>query len=342
MRTLPENAQRRRGAGRGCAVTLFALFASLAVAIPLASQLALAGHEATTFAASRIRTTGASAIEGGVGCTSSGRNVAGSDIVVAADERICGSANALFGDIQVAGQVDGSVTTLGGSIDITGQVMGNVRAVGGDVSLGPRAVVDGDIQMLGGDVHRAAGAVVNGSVRDAPVSLAILPWNAFASASGYRFPLWSVLLWTLAAALIAGFFPERLGRVGRIARRRFVGSALAGGAIFMAAMVATVVLIVTCIGIPAALALLIAVWLLWLTGTVAVGYALGDGVLRAVSRQQRGIVPATLVGVWLVTVAESIPCVGGVIWLLVGCAGLGAATVALLTTPRRRNRRWAA
>jgi cytoskeletal protein CcmA (bactofilin family) len=341
MRTTPDDTQRRHVAGYGCVVTLFALFAALAVAIPLASQFALVEHEATTFVAWRGPTQGAGALDGGSGCTSSGRNVGGGEVMVAADEHVCGSVNALFGDIHVAGRVDGSVTTLGGSIVITGLVMGSVRAVGGDVTLGPRAVVDGDIQMLGGDVHRAAGAVVNGSVRDARLTLAILPWNPFGAGAGYRFPLWSVLLWTLAGALIAGFFPERLGRVGRIARRRFVGSAVAGGATFMAAMVASVILTVTCIGIPAALALLAAVWLLWVTGTVAVGYALGSGVLRVVSRQQRGIVPATLVGVWLVTVAESIPCVGGMIWLLVGCAGLGAATVALLATPRRRQR-WSA
>ncbi|HKV84692.1 MAG TPA: hypothetical protein VJN88_09060, partial [Ktedonobacterales bacterium] len=139
MRTLPENAQRRHRAGRGCVVTLCALLAALALAIPLTRQLALAGHEASAFVAARASRTriGASALDGG-GCTSSGRNVAGGDIVVAADEHVCGSANALFGDIRVAGRVDGSVTTLGGSIVITGLVMGSVRAVGGDVTLGPR------------------------------------------------------------------------------------------------------------------------------------------------------------------------------------------------------------
>lgn len=284
-------------------------------------------------------------------CTAGSLSAVGKNIIVGTNDWICGNVSAyggavtilgrvngaaqsVGGDIIVDGVVIGKVETLGGSATISGDVMGNVNAVGGDITLLPGARVQGDVRALGGVVHVASGAEISGAVERDPMP------NPNSS-SGWlgarqRAPIsWlSILLWILTGAAIARFFPEQLARVRSIVRTEALSSAIAGALTIIGGVVAIVALAITCLGIPLALLLGAALWLCWVVGTVAVGFWLGEFLLARARSQDHTPLLATVVGVTILALAESIPCLGGMLALVAGGVGLGACALALIEARR--------
>ncbi|HEX5745486.1 MAG TPA: hypothetical protein VFZ09_04525 [Archangium sp.] len=73
------------------------------------------------------------------------------------------SAVVYGGNLTVKGHVDDDAVVFGGNLDIDGQVDGDAHAFGGNVVLGPNAVVKGDVSSFGGAVVKQDGARVEGS-----------------------------------------------------------------------------------------------------------------------------------------------------------------------------------
>jgi hypothetical protein len=267
-------------------------------------------------------------------CTAGSRNAFGESVTIAAGEHICGDASVYGGRMTVFGEVDGSVTAVGGDVTIYGDVHGDVRAIGGSVYLHDGAHVMGDVHAVGGNVVRTGTPVVGGNIQRDVVRHDMTPLQWFGLTDSYAFPWLSMLFWVLAAACIAHFLPEPLGRVRAIARSDFSRSLLTGVVTLVAGAIVSLVLIATCLGIPVALAVLGAMWLAWVVGTVALGLWLGDRLLHRVAAGGHTPVSSAVLGVAIIALAESIPCVGGVLSVVLGCASLGAVTLAVLHARR--------
>jgi hypothetical protein len=272
-------------------------------------------------------------------CTADNRNAFGESVTIGPDEHICGDASVYGGGMTVAGVVDGTVTAVGGDVTVSGEVGGDVRAVGGDVYLESGARVLGNVHAVGGNVVRAPGTMVGGNVQRADVRQDVAPLSWVGLSDHYAFPWLSVLFWALAAVCAAHFFPEPLGRVRAIVRSDFARSLVMGTVTLIAGAIISIVLIATCLGLPVALLVIGAIWLAWVVGTVAVGLLVGDRLLRAVGPSGLSPVPSAVLGVTVLALAESIPCVGGVLSLVVACAGVGATTLAVLHARRSAYRR---
>jgi hypothetical protein len=272
-------------------------------------------------------------------CTAGSRNAFGENVTIAAGEHICGDASVYGGRMTVLGDVDGSVTAVGGDAIIYGDVGGDVRAIGGSVYLHSGAHVMGNVHAVGGNVVRTGTTLVGGNIQRDNVRQDMTPLRWFGLTDSYAFPWLSIFFWVLAAACIAHFFPEPLGRVRAIARSDFSRSLLVGVVTLVAGAIVSLVLIATCLGIPVALAVLGAMWLAWVIGTVALGLWLGDRLLQRVAAGGHTPVTSAVLGVTIIALAESIPCLGGVISVVLGCASLGAATVAVLHARRSSYRR---
>jgi hypothetical protein len=277
-------------------------------------------------------------------CTDATRNSAGQSVTVNATERICGNVTVYAGSATVLGEVDGDVTVVGGNATIAGDVLGNVTTVGGSISIESAGRVQGNVHALGGQVTRAPNSYVGGRVeRDlSEGDLGPRQWLGLGFSDHYTFPWLSVLLWAGVGALLVSFFPEQLGRVRSIARRDFPKSVMAGALAAVVGGALAVLLVLTCLGIPVALLIVAGLWIAWVVGTVALGFLVGDRLLNGSHSSGRSPVAATVLGLVLIALVESIPCLGGAVSLVAGAAGLGAALLALLNARRPAYHHWRA
>ena len=95
------------------------------------------------------------------------------------------------------------------------------------------------------------------------------------------------------------------------------------------------VLAVTLILIPLALAAAILLALAWLFGVVALGHLVGERLLQAMHRSWEPVLSAgfgALVLGIVMGASNQIPCVGWMTPVLIGLIGLGAATMTLFGT----------
>lgn len=261
-------------------------------------------------------------------CTAGSRTALHHNAEVAADEWICGSLTVVGGDATVEGAVGGSVTVAGGNAVIAGQVAGSVTALGGNVELQPGAVVGGSVTVVGGSLRRASDTQVGGGVQAGVNLQSLTPAGLVGLDTPYSFPWAALIFWGLAGAALAVFFPRQLGRVRRAVRYRFAQSLVLGAVVWVVGALAAVVLVFTCLGIPLALALGAGLWVASVVGTVAIGLWLGEWLLGAARRESASPVAATILGVCLIALAKSVPCVGALVTALVAAAGVGAALLA--------------
>jgi len=174
--------------------------------------------------------------------------------------------------------IDGDVVAVFGSVHVAGSVSGNTVAVFGTVSLDSSAVVSGDAVAVGGglDVHQ--GSRVSGQ----SVSVGFLPLTFGLPA--LPLALACILIgWLLTVGfggLYGLLFPLQLARTSRTASPRTALSLVLGILSGPFVPVATILLMVTIIGLPFGL-LLPFVWIVaTFIGQIAATRVLGAKILR--------------------------------------------------------------
>lgn len=186
----------------------------------------------------------------------------------------------VFGDIHVpkGKRISDDVVAVFGSVDVEGEVEGDVVAVMGSVRLSEGAIVQGEVVSVGGVVDQDDGASIQGqtvSVGFFPVSwgLPALPLTLSAIAAGWVAAVFAGWLFAIA-------FPTQLLRVAATASRR-TGASLAMGLVSVPGFVALIMLMfVTVVGIPIAILLPFAYIVLVYAGQLAATYLLGCKLTR--------------------------------------------------------------
>ncbi len=212
-----------------------------------------------------------------------------------------GNITRLGSDIEIEADqvVVGDVVALGGDVTIAGHVEGDVAAMGGDVFLKSTARIDGDVVCMGGRLEEEDGAKVGGqrvsglgardhrAMRDIREPERRERDRRGNDASG-------AIVWLLIVLGLAWAF-TRLGP-GRTAAavetlRHSPGTSLGVGALIFALIIPSIValalvvaiLCITIIGIPFALAALLAYVLflamVWGWGFVVAAVVIGEAVL---------------------------------------------------------------
>jgi hypothetical protein len=224
------------------------------------------------------------------------------------------------GRVQVAGVVLGDIVAIDGPVLVAGQVSGSVISLDGSVRLAATAQVRGDV-VAREEVEIADGAQVSGEVR----SHAPFTFTTPARALG-RFASWlavsvSTLLLGLALVWLA---PRGADRIARAAREIPWISALWGLAIVLLLPTLAVLLLLSLVGLPLGLALILA-FALMLFG----GYAWAMWILGRAIVTERGRVLAFLAGWAIARAVGLIPVVSGITFGLAAAFGMGAVTVAI-------------
>lgn len=237
-----------------------------------------------------------------------------------------GEVVVLHGTVDVAGVVRGDVVVLDGRVIVTGQVSGTVVNVDGGVTLGPNAHVLGDV-VARDRIRVAEGAIVGGRIREGAAFLLRTPVDVFGP-----FATWlAVAISTLIlAALLLFVAPRGAEAVAAVTRSAPWASLGLGLAVAVGIPIVGVLAIVTIVGLPFGLALLLATWFLASIGFATSVFAVG----RLLWRTPRSRWLALLFGWLAVSAVSAIPFVGGVVWAIGAVVGLGAIVVAI-----RRSRR---
>ncbi len=191
--------------------------------------------------------------------------------------------------------VEGDVVSMGGSVRVDGVVRGSVTAMGGDITLGPGARVDRDVVCFGGTLHEDPTSSIGGQrvTGRMPGSHPLLFWPVLSMVgTGVRVMTLALMLaFMLAVAFVfVKLAPGRTQAALDMVRTEGMGSFLVGlllwGLLIPSVVVLALVMIVLCItiiGIPLALAVVLA-WAAFIVlaafwGAV-VGYAVLGGTLH--------------------------------------------------------------
>ena len=241
------------------------------------------------------------------------------DVMVPRGEEV-GEVIVLHGTATVAGVARGDVIVVDGSISVTGQVSGSLVSVNGPVTLGPNAQVLGDV-IARGRIRIPAGASVGGDVREGTAFTFRTPIEVFGPLAAWLAVVMSTLL---LGALLLFLVPRGGEAVASVALRSPLAAAGIGLAVFLALPLAAVLAVLTLVGLPLGLGVLLGLFLLFSIGFAWSVFVIG----RALWHPPRSRWVALAIGWAIVAAISAIPVVGAIAWFAGAAFGLGAMTIA--------------
>jgi hypothetical protein len=230
-----------------------------------------------------------------------------------------GSAVIFNGPATIDGTVRESLVVFNGRTSIAGTVDGDVVVFNGSVSLTSTAVVHGDL-VTQSTPRVAQGATVGGS-RQSIATRFDVEDIGFAS----RVAWWiGYSVSTLVLGLVLLLLLPNLDARIRAAWQRTGESVGFGVGLFFLVPIAAGILLVTIVGIPLGLFLLLGLALIYTAGYVAGAHVLG----RLIVSPPASRFLAFLVGWVILRVIALVPILGGLVWLVAAIVGLGVLAVA--------------
>ena len=242
-----------------------------------------------------------------------------------AEGETVGTAVVFNGPVLIEGTVTETLVVFNGRTEISGSVQEDVLVFRGAVLVRSGAEIGGDVASTD-DATVQEGAAVSGKVESITSHLDV-----------GRIGLASRIAWWIAytvSALILGLllllFAPRIDEAIAITAGTRKGAAFGlGVAAFFLIPIVAVLLLVTIVGAPLGLFILLALALIYTVGYVVGAHAIGRLIVKAPTSRFL----AFLAGLAILRLIELVPVVGGLVWLLATIFGLGV----LILAARRRN-----
>jgi hypothetical protein len=235
------------------------------------------------------------------------------------------------------GETVGTVVVFNGPVVIEGTVTESLVVFNGRTEIS--GTVDEDVVVFNGRVFIRSGAEVGGNVssRQTPEieNGGTVRGKVESIANRVDFEnlgfAGKVAWWigytvsTLILGLLLLLFAPRLDvAIADVVRSRMGAAFGLGAAAFFLIPIVAVILLVTIVGIPLGLFVLLALALLYTVGYVAGAHALG----RLLIKMPRSRFLAFLAGLGILRLVALIPFFGGLVWFVASILGLGALVVA--------------
>jgi len=288
---------------------------------------ALQGETLTASAAEatgKIRIAGKAALQSPMDCSKEHRGPSfNSAVVVTSGEAVCSDLTSFGGSLTIHGVVEGNVVMFGGNVVIDGMVNGNVILYGGNLTLGDGAQVNGDIHECGGIWTEGSSSRRHGSALSCTNSLGTL----LTGVSGATIRFWFTLVWIILGMLLTSLLPEHVMLVRTTVKSKMGRSFALGLLSVLLTPAILAVLVGLIISIPLAILVTVGLIAAWALGTVAVGWIVGDYIVRSVAPQYSTRLVQVIVGMTALTLAESLPSVG--LWFAIGSGLVGLGAVLL-------------
>jgi cytoskeletal protein CcmA (bactofilin family) len=258
--------------------------------------------------------------------------------------------------IERASQIGRDLVVAGGEVQLSGTVRRNARITGGAITIG--GTVDGDLEAHGDRIVLLPTARIAGTLTysaDRPIEI-----QSGAQVAGqvtrvdrperYRTMLNPAArlrlrfagrileaLWLLVLGLVlVAITPRGVQTIADRMRARFGLSLLAGFVLIVVVPVASVLLLITIVGIPLALALMLLYVATLYPAMIFVSAWLGDALGRGLRRDRR-ISPyaGVIIGTIILVILVGLPFVGWIFRFIALCVGFGALWAAIWSARTR-------
>ena len=232
------------------------------------------------------------------------------------------------GSVRVLGRVTGDLIAVSAPVRLNGPVEGDVVGLAERVVIGAGGRVGGDLSYADKEPVITVPGAVAGKTEKLSFDDYVTPWGVVAA----WLALWlavsiSTLLLGLALLWLA---PRSLEAALEMARTQ-TGQAIAIGlAVFFGLPAVAVLLMVTVLGFPLGIALLLALLPIYAIGYTTSAFLLG----RAIVRPPTSRFLAFLAGWGILRAVALVPGLGALAWFGATVFGLGALTVALWRSRR--------
>jgi cytoskeletal protein CcmA (bactofilin family) len=258
-------------------------------------------------------------------------------VAIPQGERV-GEVVVFSGSVDVEGVVTGDIVILDGPVTVTGQVNGSVIAADGVVRLAASARVGGDV-LASEPIRIRPGAKVGGEARGETRFSLEAPLAVLGKLLGPVAISISVLLTGLVLVWLA---PRGADAVADALTAAPLASLGWGILLAIAVPVTAVALVVSVLGLPLGLALVLSLGLWWLIGLTWAAWCAGRGLVHP----PRGRSTAFVAGWAILAAVGLVPILNAAVWTLAPLFGLGAMAVAAWharhgTGPNGRHRRGA-
>ncbi len=255
--------------------------------------------------------------------------------------KVAGKVMISTGDLTWAGEAGKDLEANAGVITLKGVVHGNANLSGADIVVGPGAVVEGDlVYTSAAEAKISPQAVVKGKTdHRLPPERIHKPKKHFPLAAILKiltFWAWS-LGSLLLGSLLMNLFPGMGQRIeARI--RTLHWAALAGFIVLSLAPAVILALLLSVLGVPIGLSLLVAVLFALIASIAFAGLTLGRALVELITRKPAAawFWPMAL-GVFLIQLLGLIPCFGLILKLLVAIVGVGGMYLALVGAMKRKT-----
>lgn len=245
----------------------------------------------------------------------------GSNVIVDANEVFCNDLTSFGGTVAINGEVRGDVVAFNSEVLIQGTVQGNIHLFGGSVTLVSGSHVVGDIHLYGGNFVKNPNAQLVGSVNN---STDDIERGWLGRNGGFNFPFWPILTWVALGLLLTFLLPEHVMFVRTTVINKLPRSFMIGLLSVLLAPIVLIVLIALILSIPLAFIVALGLIAAWALGMVAIGWHIGDAILRRIAPHQNTRSVQVVVGMAILALIGSLPYIGWLISLGVGALGLGA------------------
>jgi cytoskeletal protein CcmA (bactofilin family) len=228
------------------------------------------------------------------------------------------------GEVQVAGHSEGSIVAISAPVRISGTVDGDVITIAKRITLTPSATINGDLIYADERPVVPAGATVYGKLRHLGATDLSIPFGAFVA---IHIAIWlAVTLSSLALGLALMWIAPRVADAAFDVARADPGPAIAWGAgCFFGLPLAAIIALITLVGIPLGITVLLALLPLFALGYVTSASLLGRTL---VANPERGRLGRFLAGWGILRAVALVPFLGGLAGLGATVFGLGALGLA--------------
>jgi hypothetical protein len=252
----------------------------------------------------------------------------GNTVVVNAQEVVCGDIISFGGVVDIEGQVRGDVVAFGSTVVLDGAVNGNVNLYGSSAVLHHGSQLHGNILLYGGSYHKDRGAVFDGEPINNPGHFGWL----FGGGNAFSFPLLSILTWVALGLVFTLLLPEHVMLVRTTAANRKGRSFVVGLLTILIAPAVLVVLVALILPIPLAIVVALGLISAWSLGMVAVGWLIGEQLMRAIAPHRNTRTMQIVVGLTALTLLGALPYFGWLVNIVAGLLGLGAVLLSRFGT----------
>jgi hypothetical protein len=257
--------------------------------------------------------------------------IAGGQVTISHRGGIAGKATVAAASVQMAGRVGRYLAVYAESVRIEGEVGGDLRIVARSVEIGPEAKIGGKLIYRSPQLAKIGPtAVIAGGVTYVEMDWPSGKVDSIARAATWISLILLVLSLLLVGAIMILAFPEFSARAAQTMRSDPWKSLGLGFSLLLCLPVAAILFMITVIGIPLGMALLLFYPVMLLLGYITGALFLGDRVATWVAKRRALVLKpawryvALTVSLFALLIVYEIPYVGCVVEFLVLLFGLGA------------------